>query len=228
MTPKPRASHAKDKARILIVDDHPIVREGLALRLNHQPDMEVCGEADSVPNALKAITDCRPDLAVVDLTLRGRSGLELIKDLHVRHPKLPVLVLSMHDESLYAERALRAGARGYIMKQEAADHVVEAIHRILAGKVFLSEKMAARLLDTFVGGKTEPAASPAQRLSDRELQVFELIGRGFSTRRIAETLHVSVKTAEAYRANIKRKLELKDAAELTRRAVIWVEEEMEA
>ena len=189
--------------------------------------MVVCGEADGAVQALHLLADCQPDLAVVDLTLQDRGGLELIKDLQVRRPKLPILVLSMHDETVYAERALRAGAKGYIMKQEATDHVVEAIRRIRDGGVYLSERMAAHLLGSFVASEASPPAqSPVERLSDRELEVFQLIGQGQGSRQIAERLHVSIKTVDAYRANIKAKLNVDSATELVHQAFLWVQKQM--
>jgi DNA-binding NarL/FixJ family response regulator len=213
---------SQGKARILIIDDHPIVREGLLRRINRQPDLEVCGEAGAAAEAMKSIAANRPDLVVVDLTLQDKSGLELIKDVQIRHPRLPVLVLSMHDENLYAERALRAGARGYVMKQEAPEHVIEAIRRVLAGNVYLSVKMSAKLLGTFVAGKPQAAASPVESLSDRELEVFRMIGSGLASRQIAEKLHISIKTVDAYRLRIKAKLNLESATELTQHAILWV------
>ncbi len=216
------------KTKVLIVDDHPIVREGLTRRINRQSDMAVCGEADGAAQALHLLSECQPDLVVVDLTLQDRGGLELIKDLQVRRPKLPILVLSMHDETVYAERALRAGAKGYIMKQEATDHVVEAIRRVREGGVYLSERMSARLLGTFVAAEASPAQSPVERLSDRELEVFQLIGQGQGSRQIAERLHVSIKTVDAYRANIKEKLNISSATELVHQAFLWVQKQMGA
>jgi DNA-binding NarL/FixJ family response regulator len=212
----------RPRAKILIVDDHPVVREGLLRRINRQPDLVVCGEVGAAAEAMKAIAAGRPDLAIVDLTLQDKSGLELIKDIQTRYPRLPVLVLSMHDEKVYAPRALRAGARGYIMKQEAPEHVIEAVRRVLGGQVYLSEKMAARLLGTFVAGRPPAAASPVESLSDRELEVFELIGSGLGSRQIAERLHVSIKTVGAYKLRIKEKLQLESAAELTQQAFLWV------
>jgi len=213
---------SQGKARILIIDDHPIVREGLLRRINRQPDLAVCGEAGAAAEAMKSIAANRPDLVVVDLTLQDKSGLELIKDIQIRHPKLPVLVLSMHDENLYAERSLRAGARGYVMKQEAPEHVIEAIRQVLAGNVYLSAKMSAKLLGTFVAGKPQAAVSPVDSLSDRELEVFRMIGSGLASRQIAEKLHISIKTVDAYRLRIKAKLNLESTTELTQHAILWV------
>ncbi|MHC4146767.1 MAG: response regulator [Planctomycetota bacterium] len=211
----------ENRTKILIVDDHPIVRQGLAELVNHESDLEVCGQAEDAHQAMKAIKEMKPNMAVVDISLKETSGLELIKDINSQHPNLPVLALSMHDESLYAERALRAGAMGYIMKQEATENVIVAIRRILGGEIYVSDRMAARMVRKLVTGQTETTASPVERLSDRELEVFHLIGRGYGTRQISERLHLSVKTIETYRAHIKDKLDLTDAAELLQHAIQW-------
>jgi DNA-binding NarL/FixJ family response regulator len=213
----------KSKAKIIVVDDHPIVRQGLVQMIGHEPDMEVCGEAEGAADALKAIAATNPDAAIVDLSLKGSSGLELLKDIRVRHPKLPVLVLSVYDESMYAERALRAGARGYMMKEEAAEKVLTAIRRILSGQVYLSENMASRLLNVLVDGRAESGATPAERLSDRELEVFQLIGQGFGNTEIARQLHLSPKTVETYRGHIKEKLNLASSTELLQHAIRWAQ-----
>lgn len=213
------------KSRILIVDDHPIVRQGFAQLINQEPDLTVCAEVDTGARAFDAAGTATPDLAVVDIALPGASGLELIKNIKAAYPELRVLVLSMHDETLYAERALRAGAQGYIMKQEATDKVLEAIRRVLAGDVYLSEQMSARLLHHLVGVGPLPSASPIERLSDRELEVFRLIGQGHSTRQIAEQLNLGVKTVETYRAHIMEKLNLQNATELVQRAFQWAQTE---
>jgi len=217
---KPAASDKK--INVLIVDDHPIVRRGLVELLNQEPDLKVCAEAEDARQALTAVKQHTPDLAVVDLTLKDIGGLELIKQLKHTHPELPVLVLSMHDETLYAERALRAGARGYSMKQEGPDKLAGAIRTVLRGEVFVSERMSSRLLGKLVGGRADVADSPLQRLSDRELEVFELLGRGLGTRQIAERLCVSVKTIESHREHIKDKLNLTNATELVQHATQWV------
>ena len=211
------------KIRVLVVDDHPVVREGLTRRINRQDDMEVCGEAETRSDALTIIGSSRPDLVIVDLALRDSSGLELIKDIKVRQPDLPMLVLSMQDESVYAERALKAGARGYVMKHEATDKVIVAVRHVFAGKVYLSEKLSSKFLEVLFGRKGEPGASPSELLTDRELEVFELLGGGLSTRQIAEQLHLSIKTIEAYREHIKDKLKLDGANELLHRAFQWVQ-----
>jgi len=217
----PKSKHRKHK--VFIVDDHPLMREGLARLLNLQPDLHVCGEASSGHQALKSIPVQKPDIVILDITLAGSNGMDLIKDMKLRSLKSLILVLSMHDESLYAERALRAGAKGYIMKQEASKEVLKAIHRILAGEIYLSEKMSAKMLHKLAAGKSEEKTLPEGALSDRELQVFQFIGQGRGTRQIAEELHISAKTVESYRAHIKVKMNLKNAHELTQHAVHWVE-----
>ena len=209
-----------DKAKIIIVDDHPIVRQGLAELINHENDLVVCGQAEGALDAMEVIKDLEPDIVIVDISLKDISGLELIKDIRVRYPQTPVLVLSMHDESLYAERSLRAGAKGYIMKQEATGKVVTAIRKVLMGELYISDRMTARMVDRLVGGVSE--SSPINALSDRELEVFDMLGQGHGTRYISEKLHLSIKTIETYRAHIKRKLNLSDATELIQHAVQWV------
>ncbi|MEA3367308.1 MAG: response regulator transcription factor, partial [Planctomycetota bacterium] len=211
-------------ARVLIVDDHPVVRRGLAQVLGGTDDLAFCGEAETAADALQAVAETGPDVAVVDLTLKGKGGLELVKDLHARHPDLPVLVLSMHDESLYAERALRAGARGYIMKDGWMEEVVRALRQVLAGRVYLSERMTSRLLGRLTGGGAADGQSPISTLTDRELEVFEMIGQGLATREIADRLHLSVKTVDTHRENIKRKLNLSSATELYRHAFLWAQQ----
>ncbi len=213
----------KRKFKVMIVDDHPIVREGLTRLITLQPDLSVCGEATTTHQALKSIPVLKPDIVILDLTLAGSNGLDLIKDMKLRSLKSLILVLSMHDESLYAERALKAGAKGYIMKGEASKELLKAIHRILAGEIYLSEKMAAKMLHKVADGKLDEKTLPEGALSDRELQVFQSIGQGRGTREIAEELHISPKTVESYRAHIKVKMNLKNAHELTQHAVHWVE-----
>ncbi len=216
------STNAHGKRTILIVDDHPIVRQGLAQLINQEKDLEVCGQAEDAYEAMQAIGRLNPDLVIVDIGLKDTSGMELIKDLKIQHPHLPVLTLSMYDEAVYGERALRAGAKGYVMKQEATENVVTAIRRVLAGEVYVSSGMAAKMVSRFVGGSPRTGGSPADALSDRELEVFRMIGEGFSTREMAEKLHLSVKTVETYRAHIKDKLGLQDANELLRSAIQWV------
>lgn len=217
---KIRPNSPPSKCRLFLVDDHPIVRQGLALFIEREPDLTVCGEAEDAASALQAIHESAPDFLILDISLDGRDGLDLLKTLRIRHPNLPVLVLSMHDESVYAERSLRAGANGYIMKQEAADKVITAIRRILGGDVYLSERLTKKMLQQFVNGSISPR-DPLAKLSDRELEVFRLIGAGHGTRQIADELHVSAKTVESYQAHIKEKLALRNARELVQHAVEW-------
>jgi len=214
---------ARAKKRILIVDDHPMMRQGLAQLINHEAGLLACCEADTAAQALKRINAGKPDLVLADISLPDRNGLELIKDVHALHPGLPVLVVSMHDESLYAERVLRAGGRGYIMKQEGGRMLMRAIRQVLSGQIYVSEKMAARILEIFSGHRTDVAQSPVERLSDREFEVFQLVGQGQGTREIAGQLRLSVKTVEVHRANIKHKLELKRGTDLVRYAIRWTE-----
>ncbi|MFQ5571966.1 MAG: response regulator [Rhodothermales bacterium] len=211
--------------KILIVDDHPLMRKGLAMTLDAEPDLTVCAQVADAEEALSAMEELEPDLAIVDISLPGMSGLELIKHMQALRPELRTLVVSRHDEALYAERAIRAGARGYVMKLEAADMIVKAARRVLNGGIYVSEEINERLLLGLAAGRQELAQSPLEVLSDRELEVFELTGRGLGTREIAERLHLSVKTVESYRARIKDKLNLKTAAELMQHAVQWVEGE---
>ena len=211
-----------NKAKVFLVDDHPIVRQGLAELINHEDDLEVCGQAEDAREALKEIKKQQPDMVIVDLSLKETSGVELIKDIKSQYTGLPVLALSMHDESIYAERALRAGARGYIMKQEATDEVISAIRKVLSGQIYASERMTAKMVRRLVGGTPEVGTSAIERLSDRELEVFLLIGQGYGTRQIAEKLFLSVKTIETYRAHIKDKLNLSGSAELLQYSIQWV------
>ena len=210
------------KKKVLIVDDHPIVRQGLAQLLKQESDLTVCGEAGSGQGLLQAIAELKPDILVLDLTLKDTNGIDIIKEVTPKHPQLPILILSIHDEALYAERALRAGAKGYIMKEEAADKVVTAVREVIKGEIYVGEKLKSRLLSKALGAP-KAGASPLEVLSDRELEVFRLLGQGFSTRRIAERFNRSIKTVEIYRANIKQKLGLKDAAELIHCAVRWAQ-----
>jgi DNA-binding NarL/FixJ family response regulator len=208
----------ESRHRILVVDDHPIVRQGLRLLLESEPDLVVSAEAENAQQALRSAGASAPDLAIVDLTLPGVGGFELIKALRAMHPLLPVLVLSMHDDAYYAERALRAGAAGYVSKLDAPDMLVRAIRRVLAGQRHLSERAASAVLAS-LGGPRSAERSPIERLSDRELEVFRLIGQGLGTRQVAESLCLSVKTVESHRARIKDKLGLKSGIELAQRAV---------
>ena len=213
----------KTKRRILIVDDHPLLREGIARLLNDQPDLMVCGEAEDRAAALEAADTGQPDLAVVDISLKDQSGLELIKDFKVRFPHLLILALSVHDESIYAERALRAGARGYVMKREASEKVLEAIRSVLDGKVYISSRIAAGILDKVTGYPAGTTRSVLDVLSDREMEVLMWIGKGYGSTQVAKQLAISVKTVEAHRANIKLKLNLSSSGELLQCAIGWAQ-----
>lgn len=213
----------KPKSKIFLVDDHPLVREWLTNLIHQQPDLAVCGEAETAPEALQGIGKLKPEVAIVDISLKGGSGIELIKNLKTLQPRILVIVLSMHDEDLYAERALRAGARGYIMKRETAKKVIAAIRQVLEGKLYLSERLTAQFAERFVGGETPAAGPTVGLLSDRELEVFQLLGQGYETRQIAESLNISMKTVQAFCARIKEKLKLSSATELLREAIRWHE-----
>jgi len=209
------------KNKVFLVDDHPIVRQGLTLLINQERDLSVCGEAEEMHSALQSIESAKPDIVVLDISLNGPDGLDLLKHLRSRHPKLPVLMLSMHDESIYAERTLRAGANGYIMKQEATDKVLIALRRILSNEIYVSDRIANNMLRHYVRGDQGAQSSPVTELSDRELEIFRLIGQGHTTRQIANELHLSVKTVESYQAHIKEKLSLHSARELVQHAIRW-------
>lgn len=211
------------KAQILLVEDHAVVRFGISQLINRQSDLAVCGEEEDATNAMTAIERLKPDLIIADISLKDSSGLELIRNIKARHPGLPVLVLSVHDESVYAEVAFRAGALGYLMKQEALEKVLEAVRRVLKGAVYVSDAMAVKLLQKQLQGHAGAQGSPQDTLSDRELEVFQLIGQWKATRQIAQELHISIKTVEYYREQIKHKLNLKGAAELTQHATAWVQ-----
>jgi DNA-binding NarL/FixJ family response regulator len=213
----------KSKTKIFLVDDHPLVREWLTNLIQQQPDLIVCGESEDAPEALEKISATGPDVAIVDISLKHGSGIELIKDLKRMHPAIAVIVLSMHDERLYAERALRAGARGYIMKRETAKKVIMAIRQVLAGKIYMSEDLAVMFAEKFVDGRLAASGSLVEQLSDRELETFQLLGKGYETRQVAERMNVSMKTVQAHCAHIKEKLKLTNAAELLREAVRWQE-----
>jgi DNA-binding NarL/FixJ family response regulator len=223
--PSTNANGKKNAIRVLIVDDHPLLRKGVGQLINQEKDLLVVGEAEDACKAITAIENTKPDVALIDITLNGVSGIELLKNVKARFPKLKMLVLSMHDESVYAHRALHAGASGYIMKQEGAEKVLTALRKVLRGEVYLSESMGDRLLHTLVHGRSSLTSSPVEELSDRELEVFSLIGQGHGTRPIAEKLHLSVKTIESHRAHIKEKLNLQTAAELVHHAIQWVQSE---
>jgi len=219
-TSKPETTRKK----ILVVDDHAVLREGLVAQINREPGLIVCGEAETARAAIEAVEKLSPDLVLADITLPGRNGLELIRDLRALRANLPVLVLSMHDASLFAERVLRAGGRGYVSKQQSGGQLIKAIRHVLSGQIYLSEEVSTRLLGSFTGKSERPKTlSPVELLTDRELEVFNLIGQAKETKDISKRLGMSAKTVEAHRASIKRKLKLKTGPELTRHAVLWVE-----
>ncbi|MBH54336.1 MAG: DNA-binding response regulator [Opitutaceae bacterium] len=213
------------KINIFLVDDHPLIRKGLSQLLGQEENMQICGEAENVPTALKGIPQTGPDLVIADISLPGNNGLELIKNIKALYPHLKVLVFSMHDEIVYAQRALRAGAQAYIMKQEDVEKIKVAIRRIMGGDIYVNQKVSDQLLHQIVNGTASSSQSPVDRLSDRELEVVQSIGNGLSTREIAGSLNVSVKTIESHRAHIKGKLNLKNATELVQFSVQWVEQE---
>lgn len=221
--PADAAASRADRKKILLVDDHPFMRAGLGALIDGQADLMVCGEAGNPSEAFDQLPKTKPDLVLTDLTMPGRSGLEFIKDLLATAPGLAVLIISMHDEAVYAERALRAGARGYIMKEAGGENLLTAIRQVLRGDVYVSPKMSARILQNMSGGRPRGSSSPIEKLTDREFEVFQMIGQGKSTRDIAAQLHLSPKTVDVHRSNIKVKLELRDATSLIRHAVRWVE-----
>ena len=219
---KKSVKKSQPKKRVFLVDDHPAMRQGLKELINQEPDLAVCGEAGDIPSALENIRKTKPDVVIVDLTLKEASGLDLIKDLKVRFSALPALVLSMHNEALYAERSIRAGARGYIMKEATTENIVQAIRCVLSGDIYLSSEASSKVLKKMAGAQSGKE-DPVESLSDRELEVFKFIGEGLRTRDVAARLHLSVKTVESYRENVKQKLNLDNAAKLTRAAVEWVQ-----
>jgi DNA-binding NarL/FixJ family response regulator len=210
------------KKKVFIVDDHPIVRDGLVTLVGHQQDLEVCGQAEDATQAVKAISESKPDVVIVDITLKSSDGIELTKSIKARHPGLPVVVLSMHDESVYAERALRAGAQAYIMKEVASENIITAIRSILRGEIYVSDQVMKKFLRKAFEGKSVMTGDPVAALSDRELEIFRLIGGGYKASQIARRMHISTKTVETYRARIKEKLNLANASELLRYAIKWV------
>jgi len=211
----------KAKVRVLLVDDHPVLRRGLAQLIDQDPRLAVCGEAEDAPQAIKAIETLQPDLVIMDISLKHGNGIELLKTVKPHYPDLPVLVLSMHDETLYAERSLRAGAMGYLMKDEPAEQLLFAIGRVLAGEIFLSNRMKSRMMLQFAGRNGKAPSSTLEQLTDRELEVFRLIGAGRTTREIADHLHLSMHTVQAYREFIKAKLKLPNSTQLVQHAVHW-------
>jgi DNA-binding NarL/FixJ family response regulator len=223
--PAPAASPSGEakRRRILLVDDHPMMRAGLVQLIDKQPDLAVCGEAGDAAGALAALEKNVPDLLITDITLPGRSGIELIKDVRALHGEMPILVLTLHDESLYAERAFRAGARGYLMKDSGAAKLLEAIRQLLSGQVYVSQQLASRMLDIFAGNRARGATSPIQKLTDREFEVFRLIGQGKTAKQIGQDLHLSSKTVDVHRGNIKKKLVIYDVSSLVSYAARWLE-----
>jgi len=216
-----RKRAARTRWRILILDDHPITRYGLAQLINHEPDLLVCGEAATARDALATISSAQPDLVLADITMPGRSGLEFIKDAQAQYSQVPVLVMSMHDESLYAERVLRAGGRGYIMKNEGGEKLLEAMRRVLGGEIYVSPSVSAAVLDAFSRRGNTAGQASLNMLSDREFEVFQLIGQGYSTQQIGRRLNLSVKTVGTHRQHIKEKLKVQTAPELIKQAVQW-------
>jgi DNA-binding NarL/FixJ family response regulator len=213
------------RQNILLVDDHPITRQGVTALINQQDNLRVCGEADNAAKALEIIPTLKPDLIIVDISLKTISGIELVKNIKAQYPKIPVLMMSMHDESLYAERSLRAGAKGYIMKQEANEKILIAINRVLMGDLYVSDKIKEKMLHHLVDKRSDQTEFSIDSLSDRELEVFQMIGNGFSTKQIAGKLHLSVKTIESYREHLKVKLHLNSGAELVQHAIQWMKSE---
>ncbi|MBI5686013.1 MAG: response regulator transcription factor [Verrucomicrobia bacterium] len=215
----------RPRTRVLLVDDHPVLVEGLSLIINNEEDLEVCGHAVDAGGGLELAGSLKPDLAIVDISLKDSDGIQLVKNLKARHPELLTLILSLHDEALYAERALRAGASGYVMKQSPLATVLTAIRKVLDGGIYVSEKIADQMLARASGSKTARQVSPIERLSDREREVFRKIGQGMGTKEIADLLKLSFKTVETYRAHIKTKLQIANAAEMIQKATLWVREE---
>ena len=221
MAAQEQQKNKSPKHRIFIVEDHPLVRDGLTQLIQQQTDLEVCGGTDSAGKALEAAAQLKPDMVIVDISLKEGNGIELIRDLKAQHDRLPILVFSMHDETFYAERALRAGARGYLSKQASSDEILQAVRQVLHGEIHLSNEMMIRIIEKAVSKPEGLQTSPIEQLSDRELEVFQWIGQGLRPRQIAEEMNLSVKTIESYFARLKQKLNLKSASELTRHAIQW-------
>jgi len=221
--PKPRKAAPAKKRRIFLVDDHPIVLNGFQLLLNAQPDLEVCGTAGSAEAALESVPGANPDLVITDLTLPGRDGLEFIRDILAIRPNQHVLIVSMHDELIFAARALRVGARGFLMKEAGAEKMLAAIRHVIAGSVYVSERMNAQILDNLSGNRESGKDSPLQKLSDREFEVFRMLGEGLTTKEVAGRLHISHKTVAVHRGHIREKLGIRNSAELLHQAVRWAE-----
>jgi DNA-binding NarL/FixJ family response regulator len=215
-------SESVAKKTVMVVDDHPILRRGIVQLINDDPGLKVVGESEDVAGAMKILEAGAPDIAVIDISLKDGNGIDLVRTITERWSQMPVLVFSMHDEAFYAERVLRAGARGYVTKGEPATRVIEGLHKVLGGQVFVSEKIAAKMLHRVVGGQRQPEGFPIDSLSDREFEIFSLIGEGLQTREVADQLGLSIKTVESHRENIKRKLNIDNATELLQRAIHWV------
>jgi DNA-binding NarL/FixJ family response regulator len=218
---KEQVRPGEKKTQIFIVDDHPVVRDGLTTIINHERDMNVCGQADDAAGVLKTIAELKPDVVVTDISLKSSDGIELTKSIKARYPGLPVIVFSVHDESIYAERALRAGAHAYMMKETVSEDIVKAIRTVLNGEIFVSDKISKKFLHKIAGDKSGTAKTPIETLSDRELEIFRLIGEGLKTSQIANQLYLSTKTIETYRSRIKEKLNLPNAAELLQYSIKW-------
>ena len=219
----PTAKAQDTRKKILLVDDHPMMRIGVTTLINAEPDLSVVGQANTAEQGLAEIPRCQPDVVVTDMTMPGKGGLEFIKDVKALYPELPVLVVSMHDEMLHAERALRAGARGYLMKEAGGEKLLEAIRKVLSGQPYVSERMATKIFDVFSGRGQGSQASPIEKLTDREFEVLQLIGQGLTTKAIAQRLNLSSKTVDVHREHLKEKLQLENATSLIRYAVRWVE-----
>ncbi len=224
-TAKKKAQKSEIKTQILLVDDHPVVRDGLTTIINHQHDLNVCGGADNAHQALKSINAFKPDVVVVDISLKNSDGIELTKSIKAKYPKLPVVILSVHDEAVYAERALRAGARAYLMKEVVSENIVNAIRMVLKGEIYVSNIISKKFLHKIAGDKTDDAKTSIENLSDREFEIFHLIGEGHKASQIAKKLHLSIKTVETYRGRLKEKLNLGSASELLQYAIKWTKSE---
>jgi DNA-binding NarL/FixJ family response regulator len=223
MTQKQRRRKASEtRKKVFIVDDHPVVRDGLITLIEHEQDFNVCGDADDAAEALKSISELKPDVVIVDIGLKSSDGIELTKSIKTRYPRMPVVVLSIHDESVYAERALHAGASGYLMKEAASNDIITAIRTVLRGEIYVSDQMAKKLLGNAFSRKSDIGTDPVAKLSDREFEIFRLIGSGYKVSQIADRMHLSSKTIETYRARIKEKLNITDASKLLRYAIKWV------
>ncbi|MFZ0034108.1 MAG: response regulator transcription factor [Sedimentisphaerales bacterium] len=211
----------ENKTQVLIVDDHPVIREGLVTIVNHERDMNVCGQADDAYQALKAVTELKPDIVVTDISLKNSDGIELTKNIKARYPRMPVIIFSVHDESLYAERALLAGAKAYLMKDEVSENIIKAIRAVLSGEIYVSDTISKKFLHKIAGDKAGTTKTPIENLSDREFEIFRLIGEGLKASQIAKHLHLSIKTIETYRTRIKEKLGLVNASELLQYSIKW-------